>query len=302
MTGARAVSLAAARPASSRLAAVLLCMPLVLVLATLLLWPGARLLEQSLVDVDRGGLTAAHYAKLIFDPRLRLALLASFGLSGVVALVATVLCLAPAWLLVRGRFRGRRLLRSVLALPMSFSGVIVGFLMVITLGRSGFVPQLSRLALGEAWLSGAAYTFGGLCAAYLYFEIPRATLTLEAALRRVDFRLMDAARTLGAGRLYRLRSVLLPALGPALLSTWAVTFSVSLGSFGVVLILATRQLSVLPLEIFMAYLAFPSDRAAAAAMSVVLVALAFGVSYTSRRLLDRERPSRFVGERPSGRA
>ena len=264
----------------------LLCTPLALVLGLLLVWPSALLLIESVRDPSSGELTLAYYARILFDARIRSALLTSLGLSAAVAAGSTLLCLAPAWLLVRARFRGKRLLRAIYALPMSFSGVIVGFLMVMSVGRAGFVPRLTDRLLAEPRLSGLAYTFTGLCLAYLYFEIPRATLTLEAAIRKLDFRLVAAARTLGARRGVLLRSVLVPMLRPALISTWAVTFSVSLGSFGVVLILATRGLSVLPLEIFMAYLAFPSDRSTAAAMSVTLIVLSFVLAYGARVLLD----------------
>jgi putative spermidine/putrescine transport system permease protein len=264
----------------------LLCLPLAALLALLLVWPLLMLIRESLWDAELGAATLSRYARIASEPRLRGALFTSLWLSAVIAVLSTALCFPPAWLLARGRFRGQRLLRAILALPMAFSGVIVGFLMVITLGRAGFVPELSERLVGARWLAGSAYTFAGLCAAYLYFEIPRATLTLEAALRRVDFLLIDAARSLGAGRLQVLRLVVLPVLRPALVSTTALTFSVSLGSFGVILIMATRQMSVLPLEIFMAYLAFPSDRATAAAMSVTLVACALGASYAARRWLD----------------
>jgi putative spermidine/putrescine transport system permease protein len=265
--------------------APLLCTPLAALLAGLLLWPGGLLLRDSVQGTD-GGLTLAHYARLLREPKLVRALLWSLGLSAVVAPSSTLLCLVPAWLLAHGELRGKRVLRAIYALPLSFSGVIVGFLMVVMLGRAGFVPALLQRLTGTAWLSSAAYQWAGIVAAYLYFEIPRATLTLEAALRRLDLRLLAAARSLGArpwqGWLY----VLLPALWPALLSTVAVTFSASLGSFGVMLILATRGISVLPLEIFMAYAAPPSDRHAAAAMAGVLLATALAVNYAARVWLE----------------
>jgi len=258
-----------------------LCSPLSVILLALLVWPGMRLIAESMAS-DDGGWTLAHYQDLWRLSRLRFALIASILLSIAVAILSTGLCLAPAWLLVRRSFRGKRVLRAIYTLPLSFAGVIVGFLVALMLGRVGFVPILSERLTGIPWLSGAAYGFAGVLIGYLYFEIPRATLTLEAALERVDFRLADVARSLGASRLQAFFWVVLPSLAPALLSTAAVTFSVSLGSFGVVLILDARSFSVLPLEIFMAYLAFPSDRPAAAAMSVTLLAIALLINYGCR--------------------
>jgi putative spermidine/putrescine transport system permease protein len=275
---------------SSAAWARMLCVPLAGLVALLLLWPGALLVQESLRSgSDGNGLTLSQYARIVLEPKRLRALGWSLGLSAAVAVISTGLCLAPAWMLAHGRFRGKSGLRAVYALPLSFAGVIVGFLMVVMLGRAGFVPHWARRLTGTAWLSSAAYQFGGILLAYLYFEIPRATLTLEAALRRFDLRLVAAARSLGASRRQAWFYVVLPALAPALLSTVAVTFSVSLGSFGVVLILSTRGLSVLPLEIFMAYLAFPFDPHGAAAMSTVLIALAFLANYGVRTGLDGPR-------------
>lgn len=264
--------------------AALLCVPLALVLGALLGAPALALLRESVRGED-GGLTAAHYAAVVTHPTYRRALLTSLLLSLVVAAGSTALCLAPAWLLARRRFRGRRALRMTLALPMAFSGVVVGFLFVMLLGRAGAVPKLAERLTGEPWLQGSAYGPLGLALAYLYFEVPRATLTLEGALRRFDARLEDAAKTLGANRWQRLVHVVLPAIRPALLSTFAVTFSASLGSFGVVLILSTRHLTVLPLEVFRRYDAL--DFAGAAAMSVVLMALALATNLGARALVRR---------------
>ena len=171
------------------------------------------------------------YLDVVTIPRYRAAFLWSVCLSLAVAVFSTVACLAPAWLFVRKEFAGKRWLRGAFALPMSFSGVIVGFLMIIMLGRSGFIPELAQRLTGVPLFSGVAYQISGLFLAYLYFEIPRATLTLESALRKFDVRLEAAAKSLGANRWQRLVCVILPTIWPALISTFAVTFTVSLGSF-----------------------------------------------------------------------
>lgn len=272
----------------------LLLLPLVLVLGGLIAWPVLQLVASSLAS-STGGWTLANYTALATDGQLRGALLSSVTLSAAVAVGSTFLCLAPAWVLVRWPIRGKRLLRATLALPMSLSGVIVGFLWILMLGRSGLVPQLAEAATGEPWLSGAAYTMLGIASAYLYFEIPRATLSLEAALRKFDFRLEAAARTLGAGRWQRFLWVILPAIWPAVVSTFAITFSVSLGSFGVVLLLSTRSFSVLPLEIFMELFSFPSNPPLAAAMSVALILLALGFNYGLGRLAEHLARARGIG-------
>jgi putative spermidine/putrescine transport system permease protein len=191
--------------------------------------------------------------------------------------MSTLLSLAPAWFLARYDFPGKRLVRAAFALPASLSGIMVGFLAIIMLGRVGFVPQMTARWFGTPWLSGAAYQMTGLIIAYLYFEIPRGVLSLEASLHKFDSQWMDAAMSLGASSAQRWRWVVLPLIRPALVSAFALTFSVSLGSFGVALILS-RRFSVLPLEIFYRFTGV-ADAPLAAAMAVTLALIALLVQY-----------------------
>lgn len=272
-----------------RLAPYLLCLPLIILLLALLLWPLAHLLKQSLLltDAPAAGITLGNFLEIVQVPRYRHALLWSLELSLAVAAGSTLICLAPAWLFSRHSFPGKRLMRCILTLPMTFAGMIVGFLMVILLGRTGIIPQAMERLTGQPFLSGIGYQFPGLVLAYLYFEIPRATLTLESALRKFDKGLEQAARSLGASRWQLFSLVVLPVIRPALISTFAVTFSVSLGSFGVLLVLSIRRFTLLPLEIFTQYIAPPTDHGVAAAMSLTLLAVAFATGYGLRRLAQR---------------
>ena len=256
--------------------------PLVIVLSGLFVWPLWLLFRQS-IELD-GRYSFQKYADILLTAHYRNAFFSSIGLSCVVALAATLICSAPAWLLAHCEFRGKIILRSIIVLPMSFSGTIVGFLTILMLGRAGFVPALFGRIMGHPLFTGVAYDFSGLIIAYMYFEIPRATLTLESALRKFDLRLLAAAQSLGASRWQRLHRIILPIILPALISTFSITFCVSLGSFGVLLILATRNINVLPLEIFTAYVVNPADRALAAAMAFVLILIALTVNYTVRLL------------------
>jgi len=272
-----------------QLAPLLLCVPLLLLLMVLLIWPLAHLFKQSmlLTDAPTAGITLRNYLEIAAVPRYRHALLWSLELSLAVAAASTLICLAPAWLFTRYQFRGKLLMRGILTLPMTFAGMIVGFLMVILLGRTGFIPQMFERLTGIPFLSGVGYQFPGLILAYLYFEIPRATLTLESALSKLDSRLEQAARSLGANRWQVFRLVVLPAIWPALISTFAVTFSVSLGSFGVLLVLSIRRFTLLPLEIFTQYIAPPTDQGIAAAMSLTLLTVALVTGYGLRRVAQR---------------
>lgn len=271
--------------ARSGWALVTLASPLLLVLLLLLVYPLSLLFLSSLRKAD--GVSFSNYLLLFADAAHRRALLNSIVLSALVALISTLVCLAPAWLFANENFPGKNLVRAIFTLPLSFSGIIVGFLAVIMLGRIGAVPQLFERVTGHDYTAGWAYRLGGLVIAYLYFEIPRATLTLEAALRKFDPQLSVAARSLGAGTSQRFRLLVLPLIWRPLVSTFAVTFTVSLGSFGVALILSKR-FSVLPLDIFQQITSF-GNQGLMAAMAIVLVLVAFGINYSLRNLGSPER-------------
>ncbi len=277
---------------SSRKIGFLLCLPLLLFLLLAFVAPmlslGPASLEPRLSLSDAGadpaesGLSAANYLRALAPGGGLFAFRNSLLLSAVVALVSVLLCLPPAWMLARHRFRGAALLRTILALPLTFSGVIVGFLGILVLGRLGLLPAILELLTGERLLAGSAYTLGGLAAAYVYFEVPRAVLTLEAALARIPPELDAAAATLGAGPWQTFRRVSLPLATPALVSTLAVTFAASMGSFGVALVLA-RRFTVVPLEIYTEATGF-LDTGYAAALCLLLAAVTLAANGLLRRM------------------
>lgn len=226
-------------------------------------------------------MTLANYLEVFTDDYYSSTLVLSLVISVIVSILSIVLCIGPAWLLVRKEFFGKRFLRAILTVPMAFSGIIIGFLAVIMIGRIGVIPLVSYWLIGIPIAEALAYSLMGLCLAYIWFQIPRATLTLESSIRKFDWDLESAARSLGASPWQTFRYVLLPLLTPAIVSTMAVTFAVSMGSFGVALLLLKKS-SVLPLEIYTqmyATLAFEL----AAAMSVVLAVITVGVNYALRR-------------------
>jgi len=215
-----------------------------------------------------------------FDAMMFLALRNSVLLSAAVAVLSTFIGLFPAWALARTRVPGAPFVRVALTLPLTFSGVVVGFLAILMLGRVGFVPRMTERLFGMPLLSGAAYGALGLLLAYLYFEIPRAALAMESAFRQIDPIYDAAAATLGAPPSVRLRRLILPLTLPALLSTLLITFSVSLGSFGVALMLS-RRLTLLPVEIYTAFTGLLDDRRAAI-MSLLLIVIALLASAAAR--------------------
>lgn len=261
-------------PARATLLALWPALPAVAVVGAGFLFP---VLHLCLAGLRGGDSRAAPLLDVVRLAPYRRALVHSLGLSAVVAALSVALSLPAAVFLARGRAAGSSVLRAAFAVPLSLSGVVIGFLAVAMLGHAGALPRL----LHAPSLGGMAYGLTGLVVAYLYFEIPRATLTLEAALAALDEGLLAAARSLGARPHQVLVRVLLPLCRPALFSAFGVTFAAALGSFGVALILAAR-FPLLPVELYRALTGTLDDGLASAmalwlgAVSLLVLALLAG--------------------------
>lgn len=203
-------------------------------------------------------------------------------LSAVVSVVAVAISAVVACYLARHAVPGKGVLLALLTFPLAFPGVVVGFLMVMLGGRQGLLAQLSVLLTGERFTF--AYSLGGLFLGYLYFSIPRVIMTLYAACEKLDVSLEEAARAMGAGPLQITRDVILPGLAPALIASTALCFATSVGAFGTAFTLGT-QLNVLPLTIYGEFTNY-ANFATAAALSVILGAITWGVLLLARRLAE----------------
>lgn len=210
---------------------------------------------------------------------LRLALLASL----------TLLLLAGplAWLLAWREFRGRGLLETVLLLPLVLPPTVLGFYLLLLLGKNGPLSQWFGLTL--------AFTFTGILIGSVVFNLPTAISNYREAFRSIDPDLIATARTLGAGRARVLREVILPLAAPGLLSGTLLVFAQVLGEFGVVLMIGGSipgQTQVLSIYIYQLTEALQLREANQAAL--LTLGLAFGLLYSIRRLEARWKSRRGV--------
>jgi molybdate transport system permease protein len=199
--------------------------------------------------------------------------LAALGLSLRTAAVSTLLCVVLgtplALVLARGRFRGLKLLRALVLLPLVLPPVVGGMALLYTFGRRGL--------LGEAFeVLGIQIAFSTIAVvlAQTFVALPFLVLSVEAALRTAGTKFEGVAATLGAAPGTVLRRVTLPLLLPSMLSGTILCFARALGEFGATLTFAGSLAGVtrtLPLEI---YLQHETDPEAAMALSMLLVATA----------------------------
>ena len=188
------------------------------------------------------------------------------GLSAAVTLATLLLGGLVGITLARHRFVGKPLLLSLLTLPLSFPGVIIGFFIILLGGRQGLVADVSEwLGLGRTTF---AYGLTGLFLGYLYFSLPRAIATYTAAAATMDAQLEEAARSLGASRWQVAKDVWFPALAQTTLACGAIVFATSMGAFGTAFTLASK-FEVLPITIYNEFTNY-ANFALAASLSITL--------------------------------
>ncbi|WP_231559480.1 ABC transporter permease [Kocuria sp. ZOR0020] len=213
---------------------------------------------------------------------------AALWLSLRTAAASTVLCVllgTPlALLLARSQFRGQRLVRSLILLPLVLPPVVGGIALLSVYGRAGLLGQhLEVLGISIAFSTTAVVI------AQTFVSLPFLVVGLEGALRSVGTRYEGLAATLGAGPGTVLRRITLPLVLPGLGSGAVLTFARSLGEFGATLTFAGSLQGVtrtLPLEI---YLQREVDPDAAVALSLVLVMVAVVVvGFSAPRAFRRQ--------------
>jgi putative spermidine/putrescine transport system permease protein len=180
-----------------------------------------------------------------------------------------------------------------ISLPLTFSGLIVAYGFILAFGRAGFVTMLlARAGFDPAQVGALIYTPAGLGFAYSYYLIPRVVMILLPAVRNFDAVQLSVARSLGAGRLRTLVGIMLPQIFPSLVASFCLTAAVAMGAYGTALALVGTQLNILPLLLYSKVSEAGSDLPAAAAISLVLMAMcctviALGEWFVSSRTQQR---------------
>lgn len=167
----------------------------------------------------------------------------------------------------------RALLQLVIALPLTFSGLIIAYGFILVLGRAGFVTLLlAEIGVDPGRVAAILYGPVGLVMAYAYYLTPRVVLMLLPVFANFDQRQIDAAESLGAGRARALIDVLAPQVAPTAFAAFCLVAAVAIGTYGTALALVGTQLDILPLRLYSMVADAGADFPLAAATSVVLLA------------------------------
>ena len=207
----------------------------------------------------------------VTSPRALAAYRVTFGCAAIAGLINLVLGPLLAWVLVRYRFPGRKLIDALVDLPFALPTAVAGITLTALYASNGW---LGRWIEAAGWK--IAYTPTGITIALTFVSLPFLVRSVQPVLEQLDPDIEEAAATLGAGRLKTLRKVILPALWPAILTGFALAFARAVGEYGSVIFIAGNlpmRTEIAPLLIVQKLEQF--DYAGAAALGVVMLAFSF---------------------------
>ncbi len=211
--------------------------------------------------------------EILTGPGARTALRLSIEVSLLATLCSVVFGVPLAWILARGTFRGRAVLRALVILPLVLPPVVAGVGLLQALGRRGIVGGGLDRVVGIQ----LTFTTAGAVVAATFVSIPLVVLSAEAGFRSLDPRFERAAAVLGASPSYTLRRVVLPMVAPQLVAGAVLAWARALGEFGATITFAGNlegRTQTVPLAVFQK---LQTDQEGAIALSLVLVVLSICV-------------------------
>jgi sulfate transport system permease protein len=193
---------------------------------------------------------------------LKLTLVASLAVALINAFAGT----AIAWTLVRDRFLGQGFVNALVDLPFALPTIVAGLTLLALYGPKSPAGV------------NVAFTRWAILLALLFVTLPFVVRTVQPVLLELDTEMEDAAASLGASRFATFRRVILPNIFPAILSGVALAFARAVGEFGaVVLISGNLPFKTEVVSVFVFGRIESGDTGGAAAASVVILGISFGV-------------------------
>jgi len=229
------------------------------------------LIPLSATFIKAAGLSWSEFWTTATTPRVLASYRLTFGASLLAALVNAFFGLVVAWVLVRYRFPGKRLVDALVDLPFALPTAVAGITLASLYAPNGWLG-----ALLAPYGIQVAYTPLGIVVALIFIGLPFVVRTVEPVLQELEQELEEAATSLGASRWQTFYRVLLPAILPALITGFTMAFARAIGEYGSVIFIAgniplvseiTPVLIVGRLEQY--------DYAGATAIAVVMMVISF---------------------------
>lgn len=223
-------------------------------------------------------LTWDEFWKIVSHDSVLIALKLSLTTALIAALLNGVIGTVLAWVLVRYRFPGRRIIDAMIDLPFALPTAVAGIALTALYAPNGLVGQLFAAdgIIGQFLPLQIAFTPLGISLALVFVTLPFVVRTIQPVLEDIPRELEEAASCLGANPLQVFRYVLLPALLPAWLTGFSLAFARGLGEYGSIIFISgniPKETQVLPFLIMSKLDQF--DYAAATAIGVMMLVLSF---------------------------
>ncbi|MDZ4134782.1 MAG: sulfate ABC transporter permease subunit CysT [Paracoccaceae bacterium] len=218
--------------------------------------------------------------------RVWAALFLSFKLSFFAALFNLIFGVVLAWVLVRYRFWGRRVLDAAVDLPFALPTAVAGIALTALYAPNGAFGELAR-DLGFK----IAYTQTGIFIALIFVGLPFVTRTVQPVVEEIEREVEEASATLGATRFFTIRHIIVPMLAPAAMTGFALSLARAVGEYGSVIFIAGNiplRTEIAPLLIVIQLEEFNYDGAAAIGIAMLLISFVMlfvinGIQVWSRR-------------------
>ncbi|MBY5409879.1 sulfate ABC transporter permease subunit CysT [Rhizobium leguminosarum] len=210
---------------------------------------------------------------IALDQRTLNALRISFGSAFIAAIVNAVFGIILAWVLVRYRFPGKRLIDAMVDLPFALPTAVAGIALATLYAPNGWIGQfLTPLGIK------IAFTPAGIVVALIFVGLPFVVRTVQPVMEEIDKEVEEAAATLGANRFQTIFRVLLPGLAPAVLTGFALAFARGVGEYGSVIFIAGNlpfKSEIAPLLIVIKLEEY--NYAAATGIAAIMLVLSFAL-------------------------
>jgi sulfate transport system permease protein len=229
------------------------------------------LVPLSAAFIRTAGMNWSDFVAAVASPRVVASYKLSFGASFAAAAVNSIFGLVVAWVLVRYRFPGRRIVDSLVDLPFALPTAVAGIALTAIYAKNGWLGQ---------WLEPhgikVAFTELGVFVVLTFIGLPFVVRTLQPVLEELEPELEEASASLGANRWQTITRVILPELFPALLTGFALAFARALGEYGSVVFISGNmpmRTEITPLLIITKLEQY--DYRGATAIAVVLLIVSF---------------------------
>ncbi len=220
-------------------------------------------------------------------PRIWGSLWLSFRLSYLAALFNLVFGVLLAWVLVRYRFVGRRILDAAVDLPFALPTAVAGIALTALYAPNGAFGSIAK-ELGFK----IAYTPLGIFLALVFVGLPFVTRTVQPVIAEIEAEVEEASATLGATRLHTLIYVILPMLTPAALTGFALSLARAVGEYGSVIFIAGNipfKTEIAPLLIVIKLEEFNYVGATAIGLTMLLISFVMLLIINAIQVLSRRR-------------